>query len=878
MRCIYFHIRLALVIALLTQQAYTLTYIVNQTSDTVDASIPGELRWAIQQANTNQDTSNIIKFDLQDDTPIRLNATLPTITKKLIINGFNQNPTKNKNNRTTITTKNQAIDGLVFSGEKTAGSKVTGLVLHGFNASNKSAISLNQTKKIKIAGNVIGTDAPGTKSEKNYNGISLKESSNITIGGFKETSKNLISGNEYGIKISPRCSNCAIINNFIGTNAQGTASLGNVTGIQILEGNNNIINNNTISGQTQNGIEAINSKNLIITGNRIGTNATGTQALRNNQRGIFLKKCDSPQIGGNDVIMRNIISGNGSHNIELRSCRNAIVAGNFIGTDIHGNDTLGNSCGIFLAHSSASTIGDYNATSLDDGGNLVSGNEHAGMIIKNSHNNIITKNYIGLDATGSKIIPNGKGIQLTGGSNNIIGPVNFITGNTEQALHLKTSRCLIKGNIIGLNAQGNYATPNAYNKSTGIYLEECTQTIIGGKKTNSLNKNIISGNRLGQGIFLSKSHNCKIQGNYIGTSADGTQAAGNQKGIKLEHSRFNQIGGTPEEGNLISGNWENGIVLSESDSCAIQNNFIGTDIMGVYEIPNGLDGIKLQHLTSFLIGGNTNQGNIIAGNNSSGINVFDVHAQEAGIISGNYIGLGADGINKLPNKAHGIILSDSTSGISINARNVISGNQQAGIYLGLAKNTRINNNYIGLDCSGTTTIKNGINIFIADGNNRESQQDHNNQVTNNLMDEMIVIGLITNTLAAQERENFIQPIEMNADSIITLSMPETQDNNASALPQSDTQPIETNNCIATETLTADSMNLSNIIDQPTEDLAVSNDTAPENISNEVNQETQSAPLDQAKQKPLSEDINLELHFYDLYNALLEPLDLLRTDK
>ena len=104
--------------------------------------------------------------------------------------------------------------------------------------------------------------------------------------------------------------------------------------------------------------------------------------------------------------------------------------------------------------------------------------------------------------------------------------------------------------------------------------------------------NLISGNG-DHGIAVIGPHatNTTITGNFIGTDITGTAAMGNHGfGIFVCGSPNNRIGGSgPEEGNIISGNSSYGIEVVGSGSAgnSISGNYIGVDASGTKELSNG---------------------------------------------------------------------------------------------------------------------------------------------------------------------------------------------------------------------------------------------------------------------------------------------------
>ncbi|MEM9541080.1 MAG: hypothetical protein AAGA60_16455, partial [Cyanobacteria bacterium P01_E01_bin.42] len=283
-----------------------------------------------------------------------------------------------------------------------------------------------------IQGNLIGTDIAGNKILGNdYNGIVIEQGTNNLVGGTIEGSGNLILGNQHGVKI--RSSDNIIQGNLIGTDITGTKILGNdYNGIDIEQGTNNLIggategSKNLISGN-QHGVKVWSNDN-IIQGNLIGTDITGTQVLGNSYNGITLEQGTNNLIGGTTEGSENLISGN-QNGVKIRSGGN-IIQGNLIGTNITGTQVLGNSYnGIDVEQGANNLIGG----TTEGSENLISGNQH-GVKIR-SNDNIIQGNSIGTDITGTQILGNSyNGIIIEKSSNNMIGGTiegskNLISGN-----------------------------------------------------------------------------------------------------------------------------------------------------------------------------------------------------------------------------------------------------------------------------------------------------------------------------------------------------------------------------------------------------------------------------------------------------------------
>jgi hypothetical protein len=86
------------------------------------------------------------------------------------------------------------------------------------------------------------------------------------------------------------------------------------------------------------------------------------------------------------------------------------------------------------------------------------------------------------------------------------------------------------------------------------------------------------------------------------------------------------------------------------------------------------------------------------------------------VISGNYIGTNAAGVADLGNTQYGVYIaagSDNVVGGTTPAeRNLISGNNQGGVFVNGAEN-HVTGNYIGTDVTGTLAVANLRGIFVA---------------------------------------------------------------------------------------------------------------------------------------------------------------------
>ncbi|HYZ11736.1 MAG TPA: CSLREA domain-containing protein, partial [Actinomycetota bacterium] len=184
-------------------------------------------------------------------------------------------------------------------------------------------------------------------------------------------------------------------------------------------------------------------------------------------------------------------------------------------------------------------------------------------------------------------------------------------------------------------------------------------------------------NDFGEGIRLSVGGNT-VQGNYIGTDETGLVAEGNFIGMFVSGSG-NQIGGTGAgQGNIISGNDNDGVGLPGASATVLEGNYIGLKADGSAALANGNQGVHIHgSSTNNTIGGTSAAArNVISGNSASGVAISSA-TNTGNIIRGNYIGTKPNGTEALPNNTGVRITAGSSNtigGSAAGAGNVISGN------------------------------------------------------------------------------------------------------------------------------------------------------------------------------------------------------------
>ncbi|MBN8701803.1 MAG: T9SS type A sorting domain-containing protein [Bacteroidetes bacterium] len=207
------------------------------------------------------------------------------------------------------------------------------------------------------------------------------------------------------------------------------------------------------------------------------------------------------------------------------------------------------------------------------------------IVISGGQDNQVYGCLIGADILGNALDKQLYGIRITGGNGNQIGNnnpnnANVIYGNTIAAIEINniasTSNNKIQGNIIGLKNDGSTATGISM-APTGIKIMSSANNTIGG--TASGDGNIIAGND--KQIDLQNANGTIVQGNYLGLRATGEDeiigSVLQYKGVLIDNSNSCIIGGPGAAKNVISDNYDAGILLkgSQSTGNTIKGNFIG---------------------------------------------------------------------------------------------------------------------------------------------------------------------------------------------------------------------------------------------------------------------------------------------------------------
>lgn len=273
--------------------------------------------------------------------------------------------------------------------------------------------------------------------------------------------------------------------------------------------------------------------------------------------------------------------------------------------------------------------------------------------------NTVEGNFLGIVAAGDSLPDAGFYTVRVQSSGNTIGGTtpaarNVIEGGlSDVRIEAGGDGTVVQGNLIGLDASGT----RSLREGTGIEVVDVEGTLIGGATAAA--RNVVAGASRGI-VVQGTSLNTSIQGNYVGTDVTGTAVVRiGSDGIQLAGpSSLTTVGGPAAgEGNLIAGTGDPGIRISASEN-VVQGNVLGLDVTGANALPFDYEGIYLDGGASDnLIGGDApGEGNTVTNAGTQGISLAGGDTTTRNTISGNIvfdnpigIDLGYDGVT--PNDA-----------------------------------------------------------------------------------------------------------------------------------------------------------------------------------------------------------------------------------
>ena len=437
------------------------------------------------------------------------------------------------------------------------------------------------------------------------------------------------------------------------------------------------------------------------------------------------------------------VDGAGGDGITLEAS-NITLDRNYVGLNLSGASFGNSGDGVFVAASSqGNTIGENPAGTSGAVSNVISGNAGNGITVSGSSVNTIAANRIGTNAAGTSAVPNrDNGLAIVGrsyanevggtvftdsatgkvnnptGSKGTVAPVfvvppdgNLISGNGLNGVLIDdgAGHNELNGNFVGTTARGDAALGNG---ASGVWIDGANHnSLVGCKFVNNpfVYYNVVSGNKQ-NGLRVTDASDTVVQGNFFGTGANNTAIVKNRlNGILVQGaSAGTQVGGVIPLGNVSAGNGRNGIKVTGRVTGFTTFNTFGGLLAFKGAAPNGRDGL----LITATGGHNTVRTNVFSGNRGNGI---EIGGRASGVtVDPDIAGLNTKGNGVLPNggdglridgTAHGNVIGGSTR--SVIPQNTFSGNHGYGVAIsGRAHGNQVFTSFIGTKILGLVALGN----------------------------------------------------------------------------------------------------------------------------------------------------------------------------
>jgi len=579
----------------------------------------------------------------------------------------------------------------------------------------------------------------------------------LQIGGANSTVKGLALGG-FSTGISVTAAGSTISGDRIGSDATGLVARSVADGVDVTSAAGVTVGGVGSAGNqidaTANGVTGVTSPGLKVTGNLIGTDATGTALLVEPKWGVAVIG-DTPATA---TVSNNTVTASGIGVwVAVSGAAGTSVTGNTVGTDkagdallgapvygvrVDGTPNVGIASNTVDATSYDVSVAGRVEASYDETTQTISVDPPAlgpGTSPVSGGSPSIAGNTLGLLADGVTLGGHALyGVYVWSGTNSATISSNTIAGHLEAEIHLDGgSGHMVTANMIGTNRQG----AEGYHGSEGVELNGTdTATIggtgssgnvfggftnaavylehLGGAPTNTMTT--IAGNQIGPPEPTSDSSLDVHQGIDATFATDTVIGPGNVLG-------GNSVGGTsasaPSPGTAIT-------IGQDTARTTITGNIVGLDPTASTAVPNGI-GITVTAFpgstapdspTAVTISNNT-----VSGNGIGGI-VLGTGGINGVTISGNQVGTNGTGTSAVPN-GYGIgALTSGTDGPShlvVGPNNVIAGNTADGVELAVAAD--VHDNRIGLAKSADQALPNAIGVDVIGG----SPNIHNNVIAYN---------------------------------------------------------------------------------------------------------------------------------------------------
>ncbi|MDB5349626.1 MAG: cya 2 [Planctomycetota bacterium] len=508
-------------------------------------------------------------------------------------------------------------------------------------------------------------------------------------------------------------------------------------------GAGNVISGNILSsGNVHLGIYDFQGSQDLIQGNIIGLDATGTTQVQTQIAGIQLNSTSLVTIGGLTASARNVISG-GYYGVFGSGNDRLLIVGNYLGTDVTGTYAFPIQYqGIDLQNGTNNTIGGV----ASGAGNVISGQTgFAGVQLDGETSDVVQGNLIGTDKTGLVGLGNRIAVYVTGGSNNQIGGTvagagNTVSGNSEGVRFENGSH----GSVLWLqgenNANDTYLGHDGTATPTVTYADSHDSASGKAFQFNGVNSSITVPNNplLNPSVVTLEAWVRPDVANTFATIVTKEGVAGSGEIGYGFHQRndgggnnFAFVVGTAGNDDfaystttIVPGHWYHlvGTFDGTTRNFYVNGQLESSSSTFSPVVLNSTAPLTIGHLTgggdyfTGLIDDIAVYNHVLTYTELAAINTDPASVRGVNRVQGNIIGLDANG-NALANGNGVIVLSSSNiliGGKTTSARNVISGSG-FGVNVNESSNITIQGNYIGTDATGLLNRRNQYGIYLNSG-------------------------------------------------------------------------------------------------------------------------------------------------------------------
>ncbi len=669
-----------------------------------------------------------------------------------------------------------------------SGTTVQGNIV-GLNAAGTGIVS-NTDAGIFIvsANNIIGGTATNAR-----NIISGNQSNGIRIDGASATGNSVL-GNYIGTSITGLVDLGNSANGILLINGAQNNTIGDLT-----MAGRNIISGNTNAGVA---IDNVTTTGNVVIGNYIGLGADGSTLLGNTDDGVHFNTAGANTVGSLLEAGRNVISSNGLNGVGVADTTGVIIIGNYIGTNPTGTTAKGNGQnGVLVSGTSSNITIGGTATGA---GNVIANSSQDGILVSSSSalsatilaNSIYSNGEQGIDLGADNGISNNDGGDGDTGTNNlqnfpaISSAVSYSYGTTIQGT--LNSNANTKYRVEFFSSRPLIA--DATNGEAERYLGFTTVTTDGSGDA-SFNVTLStawvnSGDRVSATATVDNNN-----GTYGATSEFAVNRAAAVQGIVVVDTISDTYDATLPSGSvLITGLGSNrgtdgrislreaiyatnnttNIASADKIVFAIFGSGVQTITVGATALPSINQALMIDGWTQAgyastpvieLFGNNSgvskNGFSLVSGSAGSTIRGFTINSftgnginidsSGSNVVEGNWIGLNSAGTAAAANAVYGIQANNSSGltigGTSAASRNVISGNSNAGVYLvgsGTTGNVVIGN-YIGTNAAGTGDINgtsqvSGVSGVVMDTGASNNRIGTNADGSSDVLERNIISG------------------------------------------------------------------------------------------------------------------------------------------